>query len=75
MGLVGRITNNPVGERQHSSKLRDSLFSQCPAGRIVARSDFEGSLKISLACKTPEHQKGDIIFLLPLLSREGEELR
>jgi hypothetical protein len=70
-----RVTISQYASGKHSSKLRHSLFSQCPAGRIVERSDCEGSLKISLACKTPEHQKGDIVFLLPLLSREGVELR
>ena len=46
-----------------------------PARRIVGRSDFRGSLKFSSGCKSPERQKGDIVLLLPLLSRERVELR
>ena len=70
-----RVTNNPAGEQRHSCGLRGRLFSQRQARRIVGRSDFRGSLKFSSGCKSPERQKGDIVLLLPLLSRERVELR
>jgi hypothetical protein len=51
-----------------------TLFIQVPRRGILRTSPVRSSKKFSLECGASQRQKGDVVLLLPALSRERVEL-